>query len=252
MKLSLVFLVLWLPLFASTEKKIIVASFPTQHLADNALAVFESKLGKKLLKKQQHSYFNIIARASGTSYIIAIEPLKNYQEALQVKALLPREYADAFINSYTPPKTLVVETKNVENILTQITSDTQPPATLSKQQLTEETTHYPDTAEQKVPESITHSTSDTTPTDLHHTPPVSSPHAASTPSPGTLFSSLSLPLEYLLIGMGIVLLTLLLGFVRYYRKYHALKKELLCNNAPDNDNAATTSKSSDIFFVRQH
>ncbi len=261
MKLSLLFLVLWLPLVASTEKKIIIASFPTQQQADRALSLFKSKLSTTLIAKQRQSFFNIVARPSGKSYIIAIEPLQNYQEAQAVKLLLPREYSDAFINNYTPPKSPKFIEKplpqtakkpsyvSVNELPSQQIEDAAPvteAAPIKKSNITEpkqkETDIKPITTVTKQQHSSVTMQSDPS-TDMV--------------SIDTKEQSLTLPqtflqLEYLLIGISVIALIFLLCFLRYYRKYHHLKKQLISNgdlNTPDNN---TTSKSSDIFFVRRH
>ncbi len=263
MKLSFLFLILWLPLVAATEKKIIIASFPTQQQADNALVVFESKLGSKLAKKQDDSFFSIIARPSGNSYIIAIEPIESYQEALQIKALLPQEYSDAFINNYTPPKSVVIKTKN-------ISKQTTPPQKISTQAVDHEG---------ESGHEASRISSETAPIQPVVSEPKTSVPAAQTklkrshdePTPpqqeslktaadtttstmeSTLLPELPLPLEYLFIGMSLIALVLLLCLIRYYRKYRNLKKQLILREPSDGqDSMGTSSKSSDIFFVRQH
>jgi len=260
MKLSLLFLVLWLPLVASTEKKIIIASFPTQQQADKALTIFESKLGSPFLAKQQESYFNIVARPSGKSYIIAIEPIESYREAVRIKKLLPWEYADAFINKYTPPKPHILTevsmpktTEKPSSIpvnkpssqkLEDSQSITETPSvmesnTIKSKQKETNTSHMVTVAETTKSSTVTQQTSP-----IHVI-------TANTKEPLTL-SETFLQLEYLLIGISILALILLLCFLRYYRKYHHLKKQLISNGINESSDIDNRSKSSDIFFVRQH
>ena len=105
----LLFLTL-LSLYASSERKIIIGSFPSQYDADKALEKFESQLGSEFYVIQDQYGFNIVARPSGRAFIIALEPFENYQAAKEVKEFLPPSYADAFINKYTPPsKSLPIE-----------------------------------------------------------------------------------------------------------------------------------------------
>ncbi len=98
----LLFLTL-ISLYASSERKIIIGSFPSQNEADKALEKFESQLDAEFYVIQDQYGFNIVARPSGRSFIIALEPFENYRVAKEVKAFLPPTYADAFINKYIPP-----------------------------------------------------------------------------------------------------------------------------------------------------
>ncbi len=260
MKLSLLFLLLWLPLFSSTEKKIIIASFPTQQQADKALTIFESKLNSQFLKKQQQSYFNIVARPSGKTYIIAIEPIESYKEAVRIKKLLPWEYADAFINNYTPPKLKIsTQTANVKTTQKPLLESIKPIAspsseisdatqeiepvvkanTIKPKQEQTDISHTAVVVAEKEPETIQE------PLRLDDTT------AIDTRKQMTFFETFLKP-EYLLIGMSVIALILLLCFIRYYRKYHHLKKQLVSHEAHDNSSIDSMPKSSDIFFVRQH
>ncbi len=105
MKTIFLLFLITISLFASSERKIIIGSFPSQLAADKALKKFQSKLDSEFLATQDQYHFNIVARVSGNSYIIALEPFESYQEAKKIKNLLPDTYADAFINKYIPPKT---------------------------------------------------------------------------------------------------------------------------------------------------
>ncbi len=93
----------FIALYASSERKIIIGSFPSQNDADKALEKFESQLDAEFYVIQDQYGFNIVARPSGRSFIIALEPFESYQAAKEVKEFLPPTYADAFINKYTPP-----------------------------------------------------------------------------------------------------------------------------------------------------
>ena len=261
MKLSLLFLVLWLPLVASTEKKIIIASFPTQQQADKALTIFESKLGSPFLAKQQESYFNIVARPSGKSYIIAIEPIESYREAVRIKKLLPWEYADAFINKYTPPQPDTL----VEVAVPKTTQKLSPtPLNKPSSQKLEESqsiTKIPSTVQSNIIESKqkdTNSSQVMTVTETTQSSivtqktPLTQIVTTHTKEPLSLFTSF-LRLEYLLIGISVLTFILLLCFLRYYRKYHHLKKQFASKEAnAHTTHVDNTPKSSDIFFVRQH
>ncbi len=99
-------------LFASSERKIIVGSFATEKGAQRALKIFQSKLSEDFLAAQQRLGFAVVARPSGRQYIIALEPFPSYTEAKNVKKMLPKMYASAFINKYTPP---VVPPSSVES-----------------------------------------------------------------------------------------------------------------------------------------
>ena len=89
-------------LFASSERKIIVGSFTTEQGAQHALKQFQEKLSTDFVAAQQRLGFAVVARPSGRQYIIAIEPFPSYKEAKKVKKMLPKKYASAFINRYTP------------------------------------------------------------------------------------------------------------------------------------------------------
>ncbi len=112
------FVLLWLSLSlsASTERKIIVASFPTEMEAQKALTNFQLKLSSQFLALKKRYQFTIVARSSGRSYIIALEPFNSYKEAKDVKSTLPTDYNDAFINRYTAPESStiikIIETDN--------------------------------------------------------------------------------------------------------------------------------------------
>jgi len=98
-------IVLSVILFASSERKIIVGSFATEQGAQHALKQFQKKLSTEFLAAQERLNFAVVARPSGRQYIIAIEPFPSYKEAKKVKKMLPKKYASAFINKYTPPAT---------------------------------------------------------------------------------------------------------------------------------------------------
>ncbi len=249
MKLSLLFLLLiGLPLLASTERKIIIGSFPTQQQADNALEVFESKLDSRFKEQQRRSRFNVTARPSGNTYIIAIEPIENYKTARHIKALLPREYSDAFINRYTPPKAAAVptipeETKSDTTDVVPITAPKPLPQTEAS------TAHSQEQPEPPLPEPVAPAKQQQS---MHEALPT---HVQLQDglAESKLLAERFVPLEYLLIGVSLLALILLLCLIRYYKKYHHLKKQLASGEYRDERNStATSSKSSDIFFVRQH
>ncbi len=93
---------LTIALLASSERKIIIGSYATEREAANALKAFESKLDSNFLATQKELGFYSVARASGRQFIIALEPFKSYRDAKKIKKILPKEYASAFINRYTP------------------------------------------------------------------------------------------------------------------------------------------------------
>ncbi len=109
MKIILLFLYLTIAVIASSERKLIIGSFLSQQEADRALEKFEAQLDSEFYVIQDQYGFNIVARASGRSYIVTLEPFENYKAAKEVKELLPPLYADAFINKYTPPTTSISE-----------------------------------------------------------------------------------------------------------------------------------------------
>ena len=103
-------IILSVVLIASPERKIIVGSFVTEQGAARALTTFRSQIGTEILAAQERLGFQIHARASGRQYILVLEPFPSYREAKKVKKLLPKEYASAFINKYTPPKATPLDT----------------------------------------------------------------------------------------------------------------------------------------------
>ncbi len=106
MKIVIVFMLLALTLIASSERKIIVGSYTTEKRAVQALKTFQTKLDAPFFAAQQRLGFRVVARPSGDQYIIALEPFPSYKEAKKVKKMLPKKYASAFINKYTPPAVL--------------------------------------------------------------------------------------------------------------------------------------------------
>ena len=121
MKIFLLLFLTFISLYASSERKIIIGSFPSQSEADRALEKFEAQLDSEFYAIQDQYGFNIVARPSGRSFIIALEPFENYRAAKEVKEFVPPSYADAFINKYTPPSEPTIEESiAVEDIVTSI------------------------------------------------------------------------------------------------------------------------------------
>jgi len=104
MKTALLLLLVTLSLFASPQRKIILASSTDSHTIKRAFSTFESKLDETFSELQQRYNFNIVARSSGRSFILVLEPFASYSDAKSVKKKLPRTYKDAFINKYSPPE----------------------------------------------------------------------------------------------------------------------------------------------------
>ncbi len=237
MKSTFFLLLISISLFSSTEQKIIIGSYPTQKHADSALKKFESKLGSQFILKQEQSYFNIVARPSGKTFIIAIEPFKSYKEASAVKAILPRMYADAFINKYVPP--VVKAEIKIE------TTATKPQKSTKQLQPTVETSNVTTMLSKTTAKPIQEK-------QLNVVPPQNlETEELHIPSP-------LMPLQYLLIGISIIVLIFLLLFIKFYRKYHHVKEQLKDskptsdNSLDEKNNFQKKAKSSDIFFIRQY
>ncbi len=112
LRILFLFISLTIALLASSERKIIIGSYATEREADHALKAFQSKLDSSFLATQKESGFHSVARASGRQFIIALEPFKSYRAAKKIKKILPKEYASAFINRYTPPKSALLVALN--------------------------------------------------------------------------------------------------------------------------------------------
>ena len=97
-------LCLSLLLSAPSQRKIIVASFPSMDHAEKGLYTFNEQLDPQIRELQSSLGFEIKVRPSGTAYILVLEPFTNIDDARLIKALLPSEFFDAFINRYTPPQ----------------------------------------------------------------------------------------------------------------------------------------------------
>ncbi len=239
MKLSLLLLLISISLFASTEQKIIIGSYPTQKHAESALKKFESKLSSKFIAKQEQSYFNIVARPSGKTFIVAIEPFENYKEASALKAMLPRMYADAFINKYVPPA-VKIEAEAEAEIKTEAVAKPE----VSTKQL--QSTAQILSVNTELPET-------TVETPQKEESNVTLPQSLDTKMLNTI--PLLVPLEYFL-GVSIIVLIFLLLFIKFYRKHQHLKGELKNSKTISDDhsdeknNLQKTAKSSDIFFIR--
>ncbi|MEA2110704.1 MAG: ATP-binding protein [Campylobacterota bacterium] len=108
MKIVLLLFITIYTLFASPERKIILGSAIDVPSAKKAFERFHSRIDDNFLGLQQQYGFNIVARSSGDSYIIVLEPFRNYKEAKAVKKQLPNAYDDAFINKYSVSKGLII------------------------------------------------------------------------------------------------------------------------------------------------
>ncbi len=104
MKTLTILALLLTSLFASSERKIIVASFKNMQEAQRSLSKFNILMSQELHTAQEKYNFNITARSSKNLYILTLEPFNSYKEAKQVHALLPTKYSTAFINKYTSPQ----------------------------------------------------------------------------------------------------------------------------------------------------
>jgi signal transduction histidine kinase len=91
-------------LFASPERKIIIGSYFSEKETLKAFEAFQANLHSDFLTLQKEHQFNITARTSGHAYIIALEPFNSYEEAKNIKALLPQAFSNAFINKYVVPE----------------------------------------------------------------------------------------------------------------------------------------------------
>ena len=95
---------------ASPFKKIVVASYPTQEMANASLQklLTSFKDNDKILQLQENENFYFIARPSGKFFIVIIEPFSNDKALKEVAEQIRKLYPKAFINSvsleYLAPK----------------------------------------------------------------------------------------------------------------------------------------------------
>ena len=99
----LLFSFLFIQVLFSQEltRKIMVSSFNSQNDANYALQVFYEKRNEEFIKLQKEMDFEVLARPSGSLFVIAIEAFKNYKEAKKVLNQISSEHPDAYINKYT-------------------------------------------------------------------------------------------------------------------------------------------------------
>ncbi|MDP3588259.1 MAG: hypothetical protein Q8R58_09420 [Sulfuricurvum sp.] len=110
--------------YASQAKghKIVLASFPTFDEAKAKLAILGSQLGAEERAIQEKYQYEIVARASGKAFILAIEPLKTKVITDQVIKQFGHLYPDAYSNGYFGPTegALVLEHTQIAPVVEEV------------------------------------------------------------------------------------------------------------------------------------
>ncbi len=264
MKIHVLLFILTLSLFASSERKIIIGSFSNTILAKKAFTQFQSKLDNDFSDLQTEYGFNVLVRASGRSYIIVLEPFRNYKEATTIKGKLPEAYADAFINKYTVPEpssvisilkakelevieTIIVKevavTEPIEVNITQNNVSLEKNVTIEMNSTVEENTtvdELPSVAEVEEPTLVI--TKSIEKYESSKTTPIKEP----LPQESTL--------SYIEIILSLIVL-IFVGFVfKLYKNNKILKKKvlevelMLDESLRENEDLINTLKSKDIFL----
>lgn len=83
--------------------KILLSSFQTLDDANRSLHILGDQIGKKEFELLERYHYDLVARPSGDSFIIAIEPFSSKEDAKHVKKLFDQYYSDAYINGYYGP-----------------------------------------------------------------------------------------------------------------------------------------------------
>ncbi|RUM65027.1 MAG: hypothetical protein DSZ03_03310 [Sulfurimonas sp.] len=269
-------------LYGTSERKIIIGSFPSQQTADRALEKFESQLDSEFYVIQDQYGFNIVARPSGRTFIVALEPFDSYQTAKEVKEFLPPAYADAFINKYTPPPSQAVKREQFSDKTAVAPPVTTEPNATRAQKPVAALLQTAQTQEHAAPPSnsapLTPSTSAETakpPTVISEAPTTTAPSAAANTTTVTVASDAteepSAPIEpapakttpdassatvynALTVAALLAAVALLLALIKFYRDNRLLKEKLhasdtLYNGCCDEKNhLEETLTSKDAFL----
>jgi len=110
--------------YASQAKghKVVLASFPTFDEAKSKLAILDSQLGADERAIQEKYHYEIVARASGKAFILAIEPLETKVIADQVIKQFGHLYPDAYSNGYFGPTegAVVLEHTPIDTVVEEV------------------------------------------------------------------------------------------------------------------------------------
>lgn len=101
----------WMLLFATIQTyaselkgyKVVLASFGSFDEAKTALAKLGSNIGASELALQSAYRFEIVARASGKRFMLAVEPIETEKGAESVLKQFKKYYPDAYVNGYFGP-----------------------------------------------------------------------------------------------------------------------------------------------------
>jgi signal transduction histidine kinase len=159
MKITLLLFLVTLTLFASPQRKIILASTENaQQITSTFNTFIEKTLNDNFLQLQQRYKFDIVARSSGRSYILVLEPFLSYSDAKTVKKELPSSYKDAFINKYTPPEneSIVAIKKATQTALRAEANRTQPMPPIAVPHNSDTNLTLPQTIQESNETNITH------------------------------------------------------------------------------------------------
>ena len=80
-------------------KKIILASYPSESMAQKSFDALSSQIDEKIKDKKSKYPFNVLMRPSGSKFIIAVEPFKYKNEAMEVLSELKSDFPTAYINN---------------------------------------------------------------------------------------------------------------------------------------------------------
>lgn len=83
--------------------KIILSSFASLDEANTSMHTLASRFGNEEIALQKEEKYSIVARASGKTFILAIEPLSSRESAERVKKAFDKFYSGSYINGYFGP-----------------------------------------------------------------------------------------------------------------------------------------------------
>ena len=84
---------------AEYYKKIILSSYSNESLAQKSFDTLSEKINEKIKDKQSKYPFNVLMRPSGSKFIIAVEPFKYKNEAMEVLEELKSDFPTAYVNN---------------------------------------------------------------------------------------------------------------------------------------------------------
>ncbi|MCX6061994.1 MAG: hypothetical protein NT103_07090 [Campylobacterales bacterium] len=102
--------------------KVVLASFPTFDGAKAKLTLLDTQLGVNERAIQEKYHYEIVARASGKAFIVAIEPLETKAITDQVIKQFHHLYPDAYSNGYFGPTegAIVLEHAKTAPVVTEV------------------------------------------------------------------------------------------------------------------------------------